>query len=327
LVILVLQNSGMVLIMRYSRVLPGEQYISSTAVLISEIFKVVVSTILHVQQQRESAKHALQKYTIPMFLTEVFGEQSGFFKLLVPAALYTIQNNLQYVAATNLDAATFQVTYQLKILTTAVFSVLMLNKQLGLTKWVSLLLLTAGVAIVQLPSSNKVNESGNSFVGLLAVAVSCVLSGLAGVYFEKILKGSSGSLWLRNIQMGLGSAVLCLIVGVIILDGEQVSQKGFFVGYNLIVLLAILFQAGGGLIVAVVVKYADNILKGFCTSISIILSSIISVYVFDFQITTSFLFGAALVIYSTYLYGKPDSQPTNISSPKMSSETKADEKA
>lgn len=42
-----------------------------------------------------------------------------------------------------------QVTYQLKILTTALFSVLMLRKSLSRVQWVSLLLLFCGVAIVQ----------------------------------------------------------------------------------------------------------------------------------------------------------------------------------
>jgi len=42
-----------------------------------------------------------------------------------------------------------QVTYQLKILTTALFSVSMLGKRLGLYQWLSLLLLMAGVTLVQ----------------------------------------------------------------------------------------------------------------------------------------------------------------------------------
>ena len=42
-----------------------------------------------------------------------------------------------------------QVTYQLKILTTALFSVLMLRKTLSKLQWLSLLLLFLGVAIVQ----------------------------------------------------------------------------------------------------------------------------------------------------------------------------------
>ncbi|KHJ78030.1 hypothetical protein OESDEN_22350, partial [Oesophagostomum dentatum] len=40
------------------------------------------------------------------------------------------------------------------------------------------------------------------FSGFLAVVIACCLSGFAGIYFEKILKGSAPvSLWMRNIQM------------------------------------------------------------------------------------------------------------------------------
>ena len=70
-------------------------------------------------------------------------------KLLIPSGLYTLQNNLLFIALSNLDAATYQVTYQLKILTTAVFSVIMLGKKLDMYKWVSLVILTIGVSFVQ----------------------------------------------------------------------------------------------------------------------------------------------------------------------------------
>ena len=52
-----------------------------------------------------------------------------------------------YLSAHNLQYS--QVTYQLKIVTTAVMSVIILHKHITRTQWLSLLMLTAGVALVQ----------------------------------------------------------------------------------------------------------------------------------------------------------------------------------
>lgn len=56
--------------------------------------------------------------------------RNGLGYLLPPALMYTVQNMLQYIAITYLDAATFQVTSQLKILTTACCAVLFLHARL-----------------------------------------------------------------------------------------------------------------------------------------------------------------------------------------------------
>ncbi|TPX51162.1 hypothetical protein SeLEV6574_g00453 [Synchytrium endobioticum] len=326
LMTLVVQNSALVLVMRYSRMIPGPRYLASTAVFLSELIKLIVSVVVHIQGSSK-----IQRVTLPSLYNDLFGPRSDAFKMMVPAVLYIIQNNLQYLAVTLLDAATFQVTYQMKIITTAIFSVLMLGKTLNRTKWTALVLLTLGIALVQLPTSSpagmtksrktvKISTEPSGFfegygfdeksleklLGLLAVTVACVLSGLAGVWFEKVLKGSKPSLWSRNVQLAFFSALPGFFIGVLWMDGEQVRENGFFHGYNSWTFGAIACQAIGGLIVAVVVKYADNILKGFATSLSIILSCLASVILFDFVITTPFVIGAGLVIYATYLYGLPD---------------------
>jgi solute carrier family 35 (UDP-sugar transporter), member A1/2/3 len=241
--------------------------------------------------------------------TDLFSIKSGFLKLLVPAVLYTLQNNLQFVAATNLDAATFQVTYQCKILTTALFAVLMLGQSLSLKKWLSLVILTAGVGCVQIPSgtTSTTLQQGNWTVGIAAVAVACLCSGFAGVYFEKVLKnGQSSSIWVRNVQLSVSCLAIALC-GAFVWDGEAIREHGFFQGYNAVVLATVCIQAAGGLIVALVIKYADNILKGFATSLSIVLSTVASVFLFNFVPTIYFLAGSILVFAATYLYSMPDS--------------------
>ena len=52
------------------------------------------------------------------------------------------------------------------------------------------------------------------------------------------------------------------------------------------------------------VKYADNILKGFATSISIIVSSVFSYLVMSDLIPGGyFILGTGLVILATFMYG------------------------
>jgi len=50
---------------------------------------------------------------------------------------------------------------------------------------------------------------------------------------------------------------------------------------------------------------ADNILKGFATSVSIIVPTVVAVFLFDFHVTPLFVLGAALVILAVYLYSLP----------------------
>ncbi|NXT53553.1 S35A2 protein, partial [Pluvianellus socialis] len=244
----------------------------------------------------------------------VVGQFGDTLRLAVPSLIYTLQNNLQYVAISNLPAATFQVTYQLKILTTALFSVLLLGTSLSRLQWLSLGLLFAGVALVQaeqarataVPSSPASPEGPQQSyaVGLAAVAASCLSSGFAGVYFERLLKTTGGSIWVRNVQLGaVGTAVG--LAAMLAAEGSAVAALGFFYGYNPAVWAVVVNQAAGGLLVAVVVRYADNILKGFATALSILASTLASVHLFGFRPRGPFLAGTAMVLVAVYLYGRP----------------------
>lgn len=197
----------------------------------------------------------------------------------------------------------------MKILTTAIFAVLILRKKLLNTQWGALLLLIAGVVLVQLADPKKVGSSKlggvpeqNRLIGFSAAFGACVLSGFAGIYFEKMLKGADISVWMRNVQLSLLSIPLGFIT-CFISDYTNITTKGFFIGYDAFVVYLVLLNAGGGLLVALVVKYADNILKGFATSLAIIISCVASIYLFDFQLTLQFAIGAIFVILSIFLYG------------------------
>jgi len=218
---------------------------------------------------------------------------------------------MQYVAVSYLNAPTYAVLYQLKILTTAVLSVTLLKKSLKPSQWAALCILTVGVSLVTLSQLNSSATNGQRksiatqadvATGLVAVVLAAAVSGLAGVYFEMILKGSSTSLWLRNFQMSIYS----IIIGVIslILGGNmtRISERGFFHGYTLSTWMAILNNALGGLLIAMVIKFADNIMKNFSQSLSIILTAIMSCYIFGNSLSLLFVSGCACVLYAIGLY-------------------------
>lgn len=306
---LVVQNSTLVLMMRYSRIVqkPGQtMYIASTAVFLAEVLKIIACLLVMRHQQGSWDRFST------MVRREILGKPSETLKMLIPSGLYALQNNLLYVALSNLEAATFQVTYQMKIMSTAIFSVALLGRSLTRDKWLALLLLMIGVTLVQSQSMSSSSTTSkvedillapqNPFIGLMAVITSCISSGFAGCYFEKILKTSDTSMWVRNIQLGISGALFSL-VGMLAYDIQPIMEGGLLQGYNWLTWVVVANQALGGLLVAIVVKYADNILKGFATSLSIIVSGVISIYLFGFQPSGVFIVGAFIVMSSSYLYG------------------------
>jgi len=127
----------------------------------------------------------------------------------------------------------------------------------------------------------------NYSIGLTAVVVASTISGLTGVYFEKVLKDSPNpvSVWTRNIQLSFYSLFPALFVGVIFKDGEEIAKHGFFDGYNWVVWTVIIFQAVGGVLTSLCINYADNIAKNFATSISIVISFVFSMWFFSFDVS------------------------------------------
>ncbi|GAA5902028.1 hypothetical protein JCM6882_000172 [Rhodosporidiobolus microsporus] len=251
-------------------------------------------------------------------------------KLAVPAALYALQNTLL-----------------LKLLTTAPFSIVFFRRRLSVLNWFSLFLLTLGIAIVQLDTIDPAS-------GFAAIFAACISSGLAGGWFEYVLKAPSSAppppppssstasnsptpsspispstpklpsfppqlransptLWARNLQLSVPS-LLFSFLGVLLsrpvwsawekhsADGVVSALGGMWDGFSPLVWGVVANQAIGGLLVAMVVRKADSVAKGFATSIAIVLSTLSSAVLFHIVPGNLFILGAGLVIGSTVLY-------------------------
>lgn len=304
---LAVQNAAQMLCMRYSRLPSQPKYLTSSAVFCAELLKVAASFGILASQQGGLLP------AVEMVRSGVFANWRDTLLVGVPALLYLVQNNLLYVASSHLDAATCQVAYQLKLLTTACFSVALMKRKIPARRWLALFILFIGVVLVQLPTGGGSSAaaaaaaSGSSpLLGVAAVSIACVLSGLSGVWLERIVQRTMNvPIWLRNIQLGL----LSIVIGaaqIVLFDAEAVRQNGLFQGYTLFTCGVVVQVAFGGLLVGLIMKYADNVIKGFATSLSIVLSSVVSYFIpaFGFSLRPAFVLGSSLVIGATILYSK-----------------------
>ncbi|GMT07635.1 hypothetical protein PENTCL1PPCAC_29809, partial [Pristionchus entomophagus] len=271
----------------------------TVAVFLTEIVKMVICIAIEVYNGGlTNFCFSLRSHTI--------ANPWDTLKVCIPAMVYVVQNNLFYAAATHLEAATFMILSQLKIFTTAVFSIFLLGKSVSGTQWAALFILFVGVSLVQIDSSSasKISETENPLIGFVCILSACMLSGFAGVYFEKILKGSV-SLWMRNIQLAL-FAIPSSFATIYIQDGSRVAEHGILYGFDAVVWSVVFWFGIGGLSMGACIKYADTISKNFATAVSIILSTIGSIFLFSFYPSFIFVIGAILTIFSVFMYSSSD---------------------
>ena len=338
LAVLMLQNAATPLIFRAAMTASTsrDRFQVVHAVLMQELLKCVASLGLLLHEHRGDARAWLGTLR-----TEIVGRPVDTLKLGVPAVLYFIQNLCLQLASANLPAAVFQVTYQGKSLVVAFCSVVMLGKMLTRVRWLAIALMGAGLVVVQLAKNTESKKAANDeeqnfMLGLFLTLVGCFCSGFASVYFEKMMKmpaaaakavvaaatSSSSpsselktetkkpSMWVRNVQL----AWFSMLIGVLqicasgLLRGQRVSSAaadtgGFFHGFSSVVWLMVVNNAFGGLCVAMVIKYADNILKGFACALATIFASMASVYFFGFHLGLTFAVGMVGVLGASLLYG------------------------
>merc|ERR1711865_371631 len=216
------------------------------------------------------------------------------------------------------DAGLYQVTYQLKTLTTAGCSVVMLNKAFTQKQWIALLVLSIGVSICQYkPSeSSQVAPGEDKVSGMLALIAACFTSSIAGVYTEKMLKQSTVSLWSRNVQLAFWSILTGGVALFMSGDGTKIIEGGLFQGYTPVVWLVVLLQGATGILVALVMKYADNIVKNFSVAMATVIATIASIPLFGTWPTMFFVIGMTFVFASTWVYannGPTTPPPSNDS--------------
>lgn len=309
LAVAAIQNSAGALLFRYNRVTVGcsdDPFL--VMVLYSDILKLIVCIIFLLATCTRRSK--LPRASTLQLIQSVLCEDIctiDMLKLSVPALCYLIQNNLRFVATAHLSAVMVTLIDRTKLLTTALLGVCILGWRLHVHQWIALVAVMVGVVLASDHSEKAIGASAGEArvsswdaIGLCAAFVVCFLSSFSNVYLEQILKGDSTPLALRNVQMCLYSIPLQLFAVAARGDLANLTGSLCFSSWVLVVELALT-----GLLVSVVMRFADNNLKNLAQSIATVFTAAAAFPLFGFEASLQFTIGATMVVGASYIFVRP----------------------
>lgn len=269
-------------------------YNVATVPFLSELIKLCVSSFLLYRAHKADPRG-----------TQITTDWRNVLLFPVPSLVYLLHHSITFPLLRYVDPATYQILGNLKIVTTGLASVFVLGKRLPQIKWISLVLLTIGTTTSQLSSSSGSIFSAPVQGYLLGVANAC-LSAFAGVYTEYLMKKNDDSLHWQNVQL-YSFGVLFNAIRLTVDDLSAGFEKGFWAitltdGYDVVTVLVVLNLAFSGLLVSVIMKFADTIAKVFATSLAMMVTPLAAYFLFNIVPSFPLMLGICIACISVHLY-------------------------
>ncbi|XP_044486828.1 CMP-sialic acid transporter 1-like isoform X2 [Mangifera indica] len=257
----------------------GYKYDYATVPFLAEVFKLVVSSFLLWKEFRASSSRMTTDWKSVCLFP-------------IPSIIYLIHNNVQFATLTYVDTSTYQIMGNLKIVTTGILFRLFLRRKLYNLQWMAIVLLAVGTTTSQVKACGEASCDSlfsASIQGYMLGILSACLSALAGVYTEFLMKKNNDSLYWQNVQLYTFGSIFNML-RLLMDDFRGGFEKGpwwqrLFDGYSITTWMVVLNLGSTGLLVSWLMKYADNIVKVYSTSMAMLLTMLLSVYLFSFKPT------------------------------------------
>ncbi|XP_042506238.1 CMP-sialic acid transporter 1-like isoform X2 [Macadamia integrifolia] len=209
----------------------------------------------------------------------------------------------------------------LKIVTTGILFRLFLKRKMSNLQWMAIVLLAVGTTTSQVKGCDEASCDSlfsAPIQGYILGILSACLSALAGVYTEFLMKKNNDSLYWQNVQLYMFGSIFNM-ARLILDDFKQEFEQGpwwrrLFNGYSFTTWMVVLNLGSTGLLVSWLMKYADNIVKVYSTSMAMLLTMALSVYLFNFKPTLQLFLGIIICMMSLHMYFAPASMLLDLPS-------------
>ncbi|XP_046916305.2 UDP-galactose transporter senju [Dermatophagoides farinae] len=284
----------------------------TTIVLATEILKLLLAISIYVKDNDF-------RY-IP---NELFGHNRLLLLSCIPAILYCIVNNLQFINMSHYDPVTYSVWMQCRLIATGIVYQFVFKRYLNRIQWLSLTLLTIGCIFKQFDHINwSLFDSWfrtfefhvqlpDRYIILVIVQILC--STIGGVYNEYLIKESQATvhLMMQNIYnyiLSIGFNLLFIFTMIPSDHGQRwrIMNLIVFDDYqqNFWFFILIINNALCGMAASIFLSQFNSIMKVFATGCHLILVTFISYWLLNVAVNLFTFTSIIIVSFSIYLYVK-----------------------
>jgi UDP-sugar transporter A1/2/3 len=269
-------------------------YNKTFMVIMTEFFKLVFCTVMFLFQ------FFTEDPVSRRLLIDLSFSQSLHF--IVPSILYAFANTLVFIGMSYINPALFHVFGNIRIMTAGVLYRVVMQKPQTDLQWISLALLTFG-AVLASPSQGYFAKPGeDNAVGLMACFMMCVCSSASSIYTEINYKKTKYlSIFFQNMVLYL-YGIIVNFIWLAATEGENIANGEIFDGFDFRAAQVLVTQGLMGVSLSFIFKYLDNITYVIAFTVSMFVSAVLSIYMFDFKFTIQFFIALSIVTISVYLY-------------------------
>lgn len=225
--------------------------------------------------------------------------------LIVPAALYAVNNYLKFAMQLYFKPTTAKMLSNLKIIVIALLMRSVMRRSFSIFQWEALFLLVAGITVNQLSDCAAVANSGDVLApaAILYTLGSITIPSLASVYNEFALKKHmETSVLLQNFFLYFYGACFNLLGLLAVMASGAMTPGSILTGFRGVTVLLVVNNAMQGILSSFFFKFADTILKKYSSTIATIFTGIMSALLFGHTLTLNFIIGVSIVFISMHIF-------------------------
>ncbi|KAL7552608.1 hypothetical protein ACHAWF_015848 [Thalassiosira exigua] len=286
--------------------------------MVEEIVKMAMSVCFFISCGKDVVSAELHGWTL----------RSSLLLAGLPALLYATQGVLTYLGYQNTDSVTFNGLNQTKTLSAALWCFLLMGKRQSIVQMVALTILLFSAMLFQGSISlsglfQKSTEGSDGDInggnvektrahtsfrkGILPCLGAAFISGLAGALSQKGVQMDGGrgrNPYLYTVELGFFSSISLLVSLFATKNGRKSlsEEGGLFKHWTPLSIIPIAVRALGGVLTALVHKYAGATRKGFALILGLVMTGVTQSAIEGERLSADELLAMVLVILSSYLH-------------------------